>query len=274
VPLAALALALVAAVIHAGWNVLLGRARDPEAALALALPVGVAVFAVPALFAGHIGGRAVPYLVASCFFELAYLSLLAAAYRRAEVSLVYPISRGLAPVLVLLGAVTVAGRGASAGQVAGIALVACGVVLVRGLRRTAHAGDVAFACLIALTIAGYTLCDKEGLRHASPLPYVAIELGSASLVYLWVIARLRGRDAISAEAGWTTLAVGIAMVGGYILVLLALRLAPAASVAAVRESSIVITTLLAGRFLSEEVGRGRLAGAVLVAAGVAAVALA
>jgi drug/metabolite transporter (DMT)-like permease len=274
VPLAALALALTAAVVHAGWNVLLGRARDPEAALALALPVGVAVFALPAVFAGHIGGRAVPYLVASCFFELAYLSLLAAAYRRAEVSLVYPISRGLAPVLVLVGAVTVASRGASAGQVTGIALVACGVVLVRGLRSPAHAADVAFACLIALTIAGYTLCDKEGLRHASPLPYVAIELGSASLAYLWLISWIRGRDAVREQAGWITLVVGIAMVGGYVLVLLALRRAPAASVAAVRESSIVLTTLLAGPFLGEAVGRGRLAGAVLVAGGVAAVALA
>jgi drug/metabolite transporter (DMT)-like permease len=78
---------------------------------------------------------------------------------------------------------------------------------------------------------------------------------------------------VRAEAGWPTLLVGFGMVGGYLLVLLALRLAPAASVAAVRESSIVITTLLAGPFLGEAVGRGRLGGAVLVAAGVAAVAL-
>jgi drug/metabolite transporter (DMT)-like permease len=273
VPLAALALALAAAGAHAAWNVLLGRTRDPEAALALALPVGVAMFAVPALFSGRIGGEAVPYLAASCVFEFAYLALLAAAYRRAEVSLVYPIARGLGPVLVLLGAVTVASRGASAGQVAGIALVAGGVVLVRGLRAPARASDVAFACLIAVTIAGYTLCDKEGMRHADALPYIVIELAIPSLLYLGVIARLKGVAAVRAEASWVTPAVGLGMVGGYLLVLLALRLAPAASVAAVRESSIVITTLLAGPLLGETVGRGRLGGAVLVAAGVAAVAL-
>ena len=272
-PLAALALALAAAGAHAGWNLLLGRARDPEAALALALPVGVAMFAVPALFAGHIGSEAVPYLAASCVFELAYLSLLAAAYRRAEVSLVYPIARGLAPVLVLVGAVGVAGNGASAAQVVGIALVAGGVVLVRGVGRPAHAADVALAALIAVTIAGYTLCDKEGMRHASALPYIEIELAIPSLVYLYAITRIKGRSRVREEAGWSTLLVGFGMVGGYLLVLLALRLAPAASVAAVRESSIVITTLLAGPLLGEAVGRGRLGGAVLVAGGVAAVAL-
>jgi drug/metabolite transporter (DMT)-like permease len=273
VPLAALVLALAAAVVHAGWNVLLGRARDPEAALGLALPVGVALFAAPALFAGGIGARAVPYLAASCVFEFAYLALLAAAYRRAEVSLVYPIARGVAPVLVLAGAVTLAGHGASAAEVLGIALVAAGVVLVRGLRAPARAADVAFACLTAVTIAGYTLCDKEGLRHADPLPYIVVELGTASLAYLWVITRIKGSTRVRAEAGWVTPVVGFGMVGGYLLVLLALRLAPAASVAAVRESSIVITTLLAGPLLGEAVGRGRLAGAVLVAGGVAAVAL-
>jgi drug/metabolite transporter (DMT)-like permease len=271
--LAALVLAFTAAVVHAGWNLLLGRARDTQAALAVALVFGVAVFALPAALTGHIGRPAVPYLAASCVLELAYLSLLAAAYRRADVSLVYPISRGLAPVLVLAGAVAVVGRGATAGQVVGIVLVAGGVVLVRGVGRPARASDVAFAAAIAVCIAGYTLCDKEGLRHASPLPYLEVELALPALVYVGLIARLEGGARLRGEIGWPAAVVGVAMLGGYLLVLLALRLAPAASVAAVRESSIVITALLAGPVLGETVGRSRLLGAVLVAAGVASVAV-
>src|SRR6266550_3111539 len=84
VPLTALGLALAAAFVHALWNLLLARARDIEAATAVALVVAVAAFAFPAAASWHVDGRVWPYIVGSAGFELLYFALLAAAYRRAN----------------------------------------------------------------------------------------------------------------------------------------------------------------------------------------------
>ncbi|MDQ2982212.1 MAG: EamA family transporter, partial [Actinomycetota bacterium] len=110
-PLTALALALAAAFVHALWNLLLARARDIEAATAVALLVAVAAFAFPAAAFWNVDRRVWPFLVGSAALELVYFALLAAGYRRAEFSVVYPIARGSAPVLVL--GVAVAGLHAS-----------------------------------------------------------------------------------------------------------------------------------------------------------------
>ena len=105
VPADALALALAAAALHAGWNVLIARAGDPEGAGAAAILFAVVVFApVAALTWERATGRRCPYMAVSAAAELVYFALLAAAYRRSEMSLVYPIARGLAPVLVLVAA--------------------------------------------------------------------------------------------------------------------------------------------------------------------------
>jgi hypothetical protein len=100
-PPQAFAYALAAAFVHASWNVLLARDRDVQAATAGALAVGVLVFAPVAAAVWNVEAAAVPFIVGSAAFELAYVALLAAAYRRADLSLVYPLTRGAAPVLVL-----------------------------------------------------------------------------------------------------------------------------------------------------------------------------
>ena len=100
-PLDALALALGAAGLHALWNLLLARERDTEAATAVALLALVVVLALPAALTWRVESAAVPFIVGSAALELAYVALLAAAYRRYELSLVYPVARGLAPVLAL-----------------------------------------------------------------------------------------------------------------------------------------------------------------------------
>jgi multidrug transporter EmrE-like cation transporter len=102
VPAGALALSLAAAVLHATWNVLLGRARDSEAAGAVAFLMGTVAFAPVAVLVWRVEEAAWPYLAASATLELAYLVLLARAYASGEVGVVYPIARGTAPVLVLV----------------------------------------------------------------------------------------------------------------------------------------------------------------------------
>jgi drug/metabolite transporter (DMT)-like permease len=274
VPAAALALALAAAVIHAGWNLLIARAPDPEATGAAAQLVGVVAFAPVAVLTWRVGWDAAPYIGASAALELAYFVLLAGAYRRTDLSLVYPIARGLAPVLVLLGAAVATGARPTALEVAGVLGVAAGIVLVRGRPAGGGAWPVAVAVGIAICIAAYTIVDKSGLRHASAIPYFELVLGIQATIYAGSLAAIRGPGVIRVALTPAAAAAGIGMFGAYALVLAALRLAPAASVAAVRETSVVIATGLAAAVLGERVTRARVAGAILVAAGVALLAVA
>jgi drug/metabolite transporter (DMT)-like permease len=269
VPASALFLALAAAVIHALWNVLLARARDTEAATAIAILVGVVAFTPAALLTWDVDADVWPYVLGSTAFEFAYIVLLAAAYARSELSLVYPLARGIAPVLVLVVGVTALGAGTSPAQAAGVCLIGAGVLLVRGPRQGADARGVAFGLGIAGCIAAYTLIDNGGVEHAAPLPYLILVMAPAALVYATGVLWLRGAASLRAEIKVSTFAAGVASLASYALALAALELAAAAPVAAVRETSVVIAAVLAWAVLKEPVGIARLGGAVLVAAGIA-----
>jgi drug/metabolite transporter (DMT)-like permease len=265
-PASALLLALAAALVHAVWNMLLAGARDSQAATGVAMAIGCLAFAPVALLAWNVRAGAWPYVGASAVLELLYFALLALAYSRFELSAVYPLARGSAPVIVLLVSAIALGASLSFWAVLGILLVAAGVVLARG----AGAGQPLLALAVGAAIAGYTLVDKEGLRHADPLPYLELVLVVPAVAYLAWIGRRRARAAL----GWRSAVAGVGMFGAYALVLAALRLAAAAPVAAVRETSIVIAVVLGALVLHEPVGRRRSLGAVAIVAGVAAIALA
>jgi len=266
VPLDALALALAAAFLHAAWNVLLRGSEDVAARTVAVLCLSVVLFAPVAAATWSVHAAALPYIAASAVLEGVYFVLLIAAYRRRELSVVYPVARGGAPVFVLLGTVVVVGSHVSAAEVAGVVLVAAGVILVRGVRRGAE--GIAVGLAIAVFIASYTLVDKEGLRHASPVPYLELVLLPCAVVaFAWKPQALR------TQWSWSTVGAAVGSFGAYLLFLFALRLTAAPGVAAVRETSVVIAALLAAAFLRERVTWVRLAGAAIVAGGVATLAL-
>ena len=272
-PTGALLLALAAAVVHAGWNLLLAGAADTRSAAAGQLLVSIVAWAPAAALTWRVDRQALPYLAAASALQLAYFALLATAYAEAELSLVYPLARGAAPVIVALLAAAGAGGAITAVQVLGILAVAGGVIAVRGVRGPWRGRDTVLAAAIAATIAGYTVLDRYGVRHASPLSYVWLELLPVAVIYVGVVARRPGARAVLGAVSRRTIAAGIGGLASYALVLAALRLASAASVSAVRESSVVIAVGLASLVLGERVGRGRMAGAIVVAAGTALVAL-
>jgi drug/metabolite transporter (DMT)-like permease len=271
-PTSALLLALAAACVHALWNILLARARDVEAATAVALLVAEVVFAPVTVVVFHAERAVIPFLVVTGALQLLYFTLLATAYRVAELSVVYPVARGTAPVLVLVIGVVALGHATSAGQVAGVCLVGAGILLVRGIGRSPGRG-VPLGLLIACTIAAYTLVDKNGVMHAGAVPYLELSMVGPTILYASAIARSKGVRALRAEWSPAIAVAGICTFGAYALVLLALQRAAAAPVAAVRETSVVITTLLARRVLRETVGPARIAGAAAVAGGIALVSL-
>jgi drug/metabolite transporter (DMT)-like permease len=269
VALSALLLALTAAFVHALWNFLLARAPDPEAATAVALCVAIAAFAPVAALTWKVETAAWPYIAASGLLHFLYFALLAAAYRRAALSVVYPLARGAAPALVLLVGVAALGASTSSRQIAGVLLVAAGVLLVRGIRRPAETTGVAFGLAIAVCIAAYTLNDNAGIEHAGPIPYLELSMVAPTLAYTAGLVSFRGMPALRRAVSPAIVVAGLATFGAYALVLAALERAAAAPVAAVRETSVVIATVLAAVFLKETVTAARFAGAVLVVAGIA-----
>lgn len=267
---AALALALSAAVIHAVWNLILARQSDPEAATAVAMAAGVVCFAPIAALSFDVERGAVPFILVTAALQLTYFAALAAAYRHSELSVVYPIARGVAPVIVLVAAVAIVGTTTSRTQIVGVVTIAIGVILVRGVRRDGHTRGVAFGLAIASVIAAYTLVDSRGILHADPIAYLELAMAPAAAGYLAIVAtRSCGVERIRVAMTRTMVFAGVLSFFAYALVLAALERAPAAAVAAVRETSIVIATALAARVLGERVTPVRFAGAVLVVAGVA-----
>ena len=307
-PLDAFLIALAAAVLHAGWNLLLAGARDPRAATAGALALVAAMCLPLAVLSWDVDREALPYAAASIALEIAYFALLAAAYARADLGVVYPIARGSAPVLVLLAAPALGRGDASALQAAGVVLVGAGVFALRTGGGHAGTADVGLALAVGATIAGYTVADDAGLDHAATVPYLCLVVGVPAAVYVAAFAAGAGRrsvrsiafaaglgtavldrrarrraglrrarrtgiGALRAELTLRTAGIAAGMIVAFGLALAALELADPAPVAAVREGSVVIAAVLAPRLLGERGGAARLGGAVAVFAGVAAVAL-
>jgi drug/metabolite transporter (DMT)-like permease len=266
--LAALVLVLGSAAVHALWNALLADADDTHASTAVMLLAGVALFAPVAALTWDVDAAAVPYVLASGALELLYLGLLATAYARAELSFVYPVARGSAPVVVLVVSVPALGASVSAWQAAGVLAVAAGVMLVRGLG-AGRGADLALALGIGACIAAYTLVDDHGLRHAAPIPYLALVLAVAAVPYAATV----GPSAIRRAATGRALLAGAGMFGAYALALAALELAEAAPVAALRETSVVMAAVGAAVVGRARVPAARVAGACAVVAGAAAIAL-
>jgi drug/metabolite transporter (DMT)-like permease len=264
-PLSALFLALGSAVLHAAWNLLLGRARDVQAAAAATFLLSVALALPFAIVWWHADTSVWPWALASSLLEVVYVVALALAYRSSEVSFVYPVTRGLAPLFALGFAVVALGHGVSALEVAGVACVAAGVVGVRGRPAGGDAAALLLSATIAVTIAAYTLVDRVGIDRAGALTYFVLTIAGPSLVY----PPLVGARAMRREIGPAVVLAAAANLGSFSLGLLALRHASAAAVLAVRSSSVVITTALAGRLLAERVSRLRLAGSMLVFVGIA-----
>jgi drug/metabolite transporter (DMT)-like permease len=297
---AALALALGSAVLHAGWNTLVADARDTHATTAVALLAGVLVLAPFAAASWRVQAGVAPYAAASIALELGYFALLATAYAGADLTTVYPVARGAAPVIARVVSVTLLAAPVHPPQAAGVLAVGAGVLLVRGRRPDAnvvrsHAGSHAsrdagsddrpdcgggsaasglpLALAIAACIAGYTLVDDRGVRHAAALPYFEIVLGIAAVAYLAAVLAWRGGAAVRAAVGVRSVLAGAGMAVAYALVLFALERAEAAPVAAIRETSVVMATVAVAVLGREHVSRARIAGAAVVVAGVAAIAL-
>lgn len=272
------------AVLHAGWNALVKSSEDKELDTALLHFLG-AIVALPLLLAvGLPPAVALPFIAVSLVIHVGYYVALAGAYQHGELGLTYPIMRGFAPLLVALGSSAVLGEAPTLTSWAGIIAITLGVAMV-GLAHpgeTLHHGKaLAFAFANAAIIATYTFVDGKGVRETVAagqfaITYVALLFVLDGLPYpalvLWRRGRA-GRQAIVAYARrrWPVALVGgTASIGSYAIALWAMSVAPIASVAALRETSVLFATLLGVWLLKERFGLQRAIGTLVILAGVVA----
>jgi drug/metabolite transporter (DMT)-like permease len=279
---AALSLVVGAAFLHAGWNALAKRAGDPVAFLwwaGLLGTVAYAPLAVWILCRDGLRRDALPFVIATVLLHTAYFYTLGRAYRAGEYSLVYPVARGLGVALVPVLGLALLDERLSAEGAAGIALVVAGIFCLHWTRTAwtvrRPAPGTGWALATGVTIASYSLVDKAGVARAHPLVYIwLMEVGACLLLLPLAIGRDR-RLAREWRSNRAALAAAAVMSpGAYLLILFAFRLSKAAYVVASREMSIVLSALIGTILMSEGALPRRLAGAAVVLAGVACVALA
>jgi drug/metabolite transporter (DMT)-like permease len=272
---------LLAAACHAGWNAVIKRGLDPLATTAL-ISVGAAVVGLAALpFVGLPAPAAWPWVVASVLIHLVYFAALIESYRSGDMSQVYPIARGSAPLMTAVATSFLVGERLGAFGWSGIVLLAAGVLLIslRGGRDLARLDRraVGFALFTAVTICAYSVVDGLGARSAgSANAYsVALFVGIGPVMAVYALAR-RGPALFGMmRTHWHTgLAGGALQFGSYGVAIWAMTLAPIAIVAALRETSVLFGAAIAVVVLKEPLRANRVIAAALIVAGLALMRLA
>ena len=260
---------LVAAFLHAVWNALVRRDQDRSAA-ATAIAAGGAIVGLALVpFLAPISSAAIPYVLATSFVHVAYFALVARAYTHGELSVVYPIMRGLAPLIVtVLAAIFL--ETPSPIVVVGIAVVTVGIASLGVERIFRGAAGLLPALANAVVIAGYTLIDGLGARvSGAPETYTAwILVGGGATTVAWQLWMRGGvLPAQLASRAVIGIAGGAMSYGAYAIALWAMTFAPIGAVAAVRESSVLFAAAIGALALHERFGLARWVAAVLVVAG-------
>jgi drug/metabolite transporter (DMT)-like permease len=262
---------LFAAACHAGWNALLKLKLEPLLALSLISAAAGLVMVVFLPFVGWPASGAWIFIAASLAIHLVYYVSLGEAYRTGELSQVYPIARGCAPLITALGSWLVLGEGLSWTAMFGVLVLAIGIVAL-----TAKSGLAAFdrraagyAFVTACSISAYTLADGIGARVGDPFSYIVwlFVLDGAMMVAFGYLkyGELFGRQALSS---WRLVLGGGALsAAAYAIAIWAMTQAPIAMVAALRETSVLFAALLGVLLLREPLAWSRLAAAALVVIG-------
>lgn len=278
---------LFGALLHAGWNGLIksgsDKALDTALIHSLGCLVGIAVIAVVGLPPLAVW----PYIAASLAIHLGYYIALVGAYEHGDLGFAYPIMRGSAPLLVAVASAPLIGETLTAAAWLGVVAVSAGVLLI-GVARSrgaANAGGgthrraLAFALANAVIIAVYTVVDGLGVRVAGDaLRYVGLLFAIDGVPFLLLVL-WRRRASLPAvrsyvASRWPIALVGsLASLGAYGITLWAMTRAPVASVAALRETSVLFAALIGIVVLKERFHLQRAVGTGAIVAGVVALRL-
>ncbi len=271
---AVLAVTLAAACAHATWNSIAHGITDKLASFTLVCLGGLLCSLPLVLLAAPPEPRCWPYLALSGSLHVAYLALLMLAYRLGDFGQAYPLARGTSPLVVLLLASVFVGEVPGPGQLAGVVLICGGLaVLVLSGRRAGRLDRKAVLAAVAtgLTIASYSTVDGVGVRLSGSVAGYTGWLMSCESIVIPVVALAvrRGRLLAAMRPVWHIGLLGGALsVLAYGLVLWAQTRGALASVAALRESSIVLAAVIGSVFFHEKFGRSRIVAAACVTLGI------
>ncbi len=282
-PPIALALLLVAALLHAGWNLFVKRAGEKQVFTWWGLVVGSVCFAPLLLMSQSFPLRIWPYVIFSALVEGAYYIILTRAYEHGDFSLVYPMARGAAPAFLVVWAVLFLGERPGPAGFVGLALLVLGLVIVGGstwwsLRKTTalRTSGIVLALSVALCISIYSAIDGAAVHIVAPLPYTVLVI-SLSTVFITpvILVRYGGRAAVAEwRANWLRIViVGILMMLSYMLVLQTYAIAHVSYAGAIREISVVFAAFIGWRWLGEDFGLLRLLGASVIFVGILVIAI-
>lgn len=284
----ALVLVIAGALLHAYWNV---QAKKASGGVPFIWLFGLVSVVLLTPLAGvrlastwaAIDAPFVVAVVASAAIHVLYSYALQRGYRSGEFSTVYPVARGVAPLLTVAGAGLFLAEGANLLNWLGAAAIAGGIIAL-GWQRPGTASKssslrsgLGWACLTGATISAYTLVDGWAISklHADPVTYYALGLALRSLMFAPVA--LRDRDALRASARDSLpqiLAVGVCAPIAYLLILLALQHAPVNQVAPLREVSMLFGVFVGGAHLGEKTSGAKIAGVIALGIGALLVAIA
>ncbi len=293
-PLSALGLLLLAAVLHAFWNLLVKRAGEKQIFTWWAIVVGVVCFSPLVIFGLPLPGRVWPFILASAAMEAAYFIALTLAYKLGDFSLVYPLARGAAPALLAIWAALFLGERPTPLGLVGLGVLLLGLLVVgtgswRSQRKAASIslqegaltlpslGAIGAALLVAFSISIYTVIDGAAVRFADQSPYTVVVLGLSAVFTAPAVLARYGKKTVLTEwrANWSRiLVVGLLMMVTYLLVLYAYTLAQVNYAGAIREVSVVFGALAGWFWLGEGFGAQRAVGSVLIFVGILVIAVA
>jgi drug/metabolite transporter (DMT)-like permease len=267
-------LVLLAALLHASWNAMAKSGGTPQFSIASYRLIS-AFCCLPLLFLFPLPLAASwPMLLASAIIHTAYYVTLSMSYRSGDLSQVYPLFRGLAPVLVVLGAALFANEYLPSGAMIGIGLVSAGLISITfagGAVGKIPAAALRWGLATSVLIAAYTVADGIGVRAAgNPFSYIIwLFVLEPIPIGLWLLARDRAAwfGYMRAKPGKIT-AGALAAATAYAMVIYAMGVAPMAMVSSLRETSVIFAALIGTLMFREPFGRQRIIAAILVCLGV------
>lgn len=270
---------LLAALLHASWNALLKSGNDVLLDTA-AIVIGGGVVALPLLiFVPPPAPASWPYIGASALTHIAYYLLMVNAYRTGDLSLVYPLMRGTAPMITAVLGIVLLHEWPGPFSWLGIALISLGVFAL-ALRTVDHVPSraaIGFALANAAVIAGYTIIDGRGARVAQDAwSYICWLFVVDALPFTLIVAYQRRGTFVRAmlDRRWRGLIGGGLSAAAYAISVWAMTLAPVALVASLRETSVLFAALIGARVLRERLSPRRWAGACAIVLGALALKLA
>lgn len=268
-------LVLFAALLHASWNAIIKSDTDRLMSFGLVMMAGCLI-AVPFLpFVAFPSAAAWPYLIASVIVHNFYYFFLLRAYAHGDLSHVYPIARGLGPLLVAIFSGRLAGEYLSLAESAGVTLLSFGIASLafgHGLpRNSAEWKPVLYALGTGVSIAGYTMVDGLGVRASQDALSYIVWLNLLEGPWVLVVALWwRGAERVipyMRAYWWRGTAGGVIATAGYGIAIWAMSVGALAHVAALRETSVLFAAVMGTMLLHEGFGRRRIAASVLVVAG-------